>query len=85
MPSKSANVKNEKQYEKLKKRACRNREPPASLAVPAPRAAVERNRVQAPALSRVARLRRRRRQAPREARQPHARNERWRGLAWSRG
>ena len=59
MPSKSANVKDEKQYEKLKKRACRSPGLPALPAVPVPRTAAGRNRGQAPAQSKVAPLHRR--------------------------
>src|SRR5947199_371124 len=67
MPSKSANVKDEKQYEKLKKKGCRSPGLPALPTVPVPRTAAGRNRGQAPAQSKVAPLRRRRELAARFA------------------
>jgi hypothetical protein len=78
-------AKNEKQYEKLKEKACRSPGPPALPTAPAPRAAVERNRGRALALSKVALPRRRRRRAPRGARRPRARNEPLRRHVWPRG
>ena len=76
MPSKRANVKNEKQYEALKEKGMSKERRPGSRTRPAPRRGAVRSRGPAATAARAARPRRRRPRAARAAR-PRPRRARW--------